>query len=78
MGSVSAWPHEWVAPRGQGDPHVVLGVLLCFISTDAGNIGYRGFPQGSPHPNCAEPEALSDVCLVFIIHPIPSVGGRRC
>ena len=27
-------------------------VLLCFISTDAGGIGYRGLTQGSPHPNC--------------------------
>ena len=26
-------------------------VLLCFISTDAGGIGYRGLTQGSPHPN---------------------------
>jgi len=24
-GPASACPHQWVAPRGQGDPHVVLG-----------------------------------------------------
>ena len=26
--------------------------MLCFIRTDAKGIGYRGFPQGSPHSNC--------------------------
>jgi len=24
-GPASAWPHKWGAPRGQGDPHFVLG-----------------------------------------------------
>ena len=28
-------------------------VLLCFIRTDV--VGYRGFPQGSPHPSFAQP-----------------------
>ena len=27
-GPASAWPHQWVAPRGQGDPHFVLEMDL--------------------------------------------------
>ena len=31
--------------------YVSMGVF-CFVSLEPTCIGYRGCPQGSPHPNC--------------------------
>ena len=46
-------------------------VLLCFIRTDAKCcIGYRGVPQGSPHPFFAHPRRERVLVKIAISEPV--------
>ena len=54
-----------------------LGVLLCFIRTDVECcIGYRGFPQGSPHPSFARRVLLC--CITGMIRTDVTVECHGC